>query len=294
MIAMGCAVFLLTVFGGLRAGYGRYAGRGVRNACPISARLAWIIQESPVVAWCVYGLYCGIPQASAGGANTILLVFFLMHYANRTFLYPLLLRGGKPTPLYVMLSAFGYCAWNGWLQVQWLCFDHTYPRDWLWDPRFVVGMTLALVGMGVNLHSDHILRNLRKPGETGYKIPRGGAFELVSGANFFGEILEWTGFAVAQWSWPGLAFAVFTFSNIGISIFFSGGHLFLFLYSFDLCFSSNPLPRSYFSHPNRTERVPSSHVVFGKVRRLPKEPPRGDPIRVVIILSLWLAIYSVV
>ena len=30
----------------------------------------------------------------------------------------------------------------------------------------------------------------------------GGMFEFVSGANFFGEILEWTGFAVASWSFP--------------------------------------------------------------------------------------------
>ena len=51
--------------------------------------------------------------------------------------------------------------------------------------------------------------------ETGYKIPRGGAFELVSGANFFGEIVEWSGFALAAWSLPGLAFAIFTFANIG-------------------------------------------------------------------------------
>lgn len=54
-----------------------------------------------------------------------------------------------------------------------------------------------------------------RPTETGYKIPRGGAFELVSGANFFGEIVEWFGFALAAWSLPAFAFAVFTFANIG-------------------------------------------------------------------------------
>lgn len=30
----------------------------------------------------------------------------------------------------------------------------------------------------------------------------GGMFQYVSGANFFGEILEWTGFAIASWSLP--------------------------------------------------------------------------------------------
>ena len=36
-----------------------------------------------------------------------------------------------------------------------------------------LGVTMFFVGMLVNIHSDHILRNLRKPGETGYKIPQG-------------------------------------------------------------------------------------------------------------------------
>lgn len=43
----------------------------------------------------------------------------------------------------------------------------------------------------------------------------GGMFTYVSGANFFGEILEWSGFAVLNWSLPALAFAVFTLFNIG-------------------------------------------------------------------------------
>lgn len=38
----------------------------------------------------------------------------------------------------------------------------------------------------------------------------GGLFEYVSGANFFGEVVEWSGFALAGWSIPGAAFAIFT------------------------------------------------------------------------------------
>jgi 3-oxo-5-alpha-steroid 4-dehydrogenase 1 len=60
------------------------------------------------------------------------------------------------------------------------------------------------------------LATLRKPGETGYKIPFGGAFNYVSGANYFGEILEWVGFAVASGgASPAVSFAVFTMCNIG-------------------------------------------------------------------------------
>jgi 3-oxo-5-alpha-steroid 4-dehydrogenase 1 len=56
----------------------------------------------------------------------------------------------------------------------------------------------------------------------GYKIPLGGAFTLVSAANYAGEILEWLGYAVAvagaAASWrvalPATAFAAFTFCNL--------------------------------------------------------------------------------
>jgi len=43
----------------------------------------------------------------------------------------------------------------------------------------------------------------------------GGMFEYVSGANYFGEIVEWFGFAIASWSLPAAAFALMTLFNIG-------------------------------------------------------------------------------
>lgn len=43
----------------------------------------------------------------------------------------------------------------------------------------------------------------------------GGMFRFVSGANFFGEIVEWCGYAVAAWSLPSFAFAFFTICSIG-------------------------------------------------------------------------------
>jgi len=73
---------------------------------------------------------------------------------------------------------------------------------------------MFLAGMAVNLHSDHIIRNLRRPGDTRHYIPRGGMFRYVSSANYFGELLEWTGFAVASWSWAGAVFAWWTFANL--------------------------------------------------------------------------------
>ena len=38
------------------------------------------------------------------------------------------------------------------------------------------GVLIFFTGMIINIHSDSILRNLRKPGEKDYKIPKGGLF----------------------------------------------------------------------------------------------------------------------
>ena len=45
-------------------------------------------------------------------------------------------------------------------------------------------------------------------------IPRGGMFRYVSSANYFGELTEWVGFAIASWSWAGAVFAWWTFANL--------------------------------------------------------------------------------
>ncbi|KAA0710638.1 3-oxo-5-alpha-steroid 4-dehydrogenase 1 [Triplophysa tibetana] len=130
--------------------------------------------------------------------------------SSRSLIYPFLIRGGKSTPFISFALAFVFCIYNGYLQTRYLSHYAEYPPDWVTRPYFITGSCLWLTGWIINIHSDHILRNLRKPGETGYKIPRGGMFNYVSGANFFGEIVEWAGFALAAHSIHSAAFAIFT------------------------------------------------------------------------------------
>lgn len=68
--------------------------------------------------------------------------------------------------------------------------------------------------MAVNIHSDHVIRNLRRPGDTKHYIPRGGMYKYVTSANYFGEFTEWVGFAILTWSVPGAVFALWTFANL--------------------------------------------------------------------------------
>ncbi|XP_007470947.1 PREDICTED: 3-oxo-5-alpha-steroid 4-dehydrogenase 2 [Lipotes vexillifer] len=108
---------------------------------------------------------------------------------------------------------------NGLLQGYYLVYCAEYPAEWYTDIRFSLGVFLFILGMGINIHSDYILRQLRKPGEIIYRIPQGGLFTYVSGANFLGEIIEWIGYALATWSLPALAFAFFSLCFLGLRAF---------------------------------------------------------------------------
>ncbi len=104
---------------------------------------------------------------------------------------------------------------NGYLNGRWLfTLSGGYPISWLADPRFLLGLALFLAGLSVNTQADRALRQLRRPGESGYKIPQGGLFRWISCPNYLGEMIEWIGWAIATWSWPGLAFAVWVAANL--------------------------------------------------------------------------------
>ncbi|KAK9828069.1 hypothetical protein WJX81_007841 [Elliptochloris bilobata] len=202
------------------APYGRYSS-SAWGSMLIPARVAWLTQEAPsfLVPAGLLAYELARPAASAAplaalSPSSALLACFLVHYFHRAFVYPLAVqRGSKPTPLPIWLMALAFCTYNGVMQGLYLMYVHPASGSRA-DAIFWLGLALWALGWGVNLHSDSVLRNLRAPGETGYKVPRGGAFELVSAANYTGEILEWAGFALAIRSLPGLAFAVFTFVNL--------------------------------------------------------------------------------
>lgn len=59
-----------------------------------------------------------------------------------------------------------------------------------------------------------MLAALRRPGETGYKIPRGWLYERISCPNYLGELVVWTGWAIATWSPAGAVFVAWTAANL--------------------------------------------------------------------------------
>nr|7C83_A Chain A, 3-oxo-5-alpha-steroid 4-dehydrogenase [Pseudomonadota bacterium] len=210
LAAFGAFSFATLFF--VPAPYGRHQRGGWGPTVP--TRLAWIAQELP--APLVFALVFARGEHADRLVPLLLLGLWQLHYLQRTFVFPLLMRvGAKRTPLVTALLAFVFNCVNGAANAYAIthgALRHT--EAWLADPRFAIGALLFLGGWALNLHSDAILRRLRAPGETRYEIPRGGAYRLVSCPNYLGEIVEWCGWALATWTYAGAVFAFFTFANL--------------------------------------------------------------------------------
>jgi protein-S-isoprenylcysteine O-methyltransferase Ste14 len=194
----------------IAAPYGRHARPGWGPA--LNPRLGWVLMESPALALVPWFFFTGTDFSAP---KIVFVLFWSLHYMHRTLIFPFRMKLGARMPAAIACSGFFFNLVNGYMQGTWLFrLSPPYPDGWLAGPAFIIGAALFVCGFLVNSQSDSILSNLRKPGETGYKIPKGGLFRWVSSPNYFGEILEWTGWAVATWSFPGLAFALWTTANL--------------------------------------------------------------------------------
>lgn len=209
-LALGAVVFGALFF--IVAPYGRHRREGWGPT--IDDTLGWVLMES--VSAIAFAACFALGERRASPVAIAFLLLWGVHYVHRAFIFPFR-RAGAPRrmPVVVCAMAVVFNLMNGYLNGRWLnTLSPPYPDGWLTDPRFLAGAALFVAGYLINLQSDEILRSLRAPGETGYKIPTGGLYRWVSSPNYLGEIIEWTGFALAAWSLPGLSFALWTVANL--------------------------------------------------------------------------------
>jgi 3-oxo-5-alpha-steroid 4-dehydrogenase 1 len=206
-IGIGAGLYLLRK----EAPYGRFSSR---NWGPmISNKLGWLLMETTVIV----AFLSWIPLSHFDWRTPagVMIGLFMVHYFHRAFVYPLMIRTkGKKMPLIIMLSAMLFNSVNGSLLGIWFTSFAKYDDGWFTSPAFLIGLVLYISGMAINWRSDYQLINLRKKGETVYKIPQRGLFSYVSSPNLLGEIIEWGGYAVLTLSWPGFAFFIWTCANL--------------------------------------------------------------------------------
>jgi 3-oxo-5-alpha-steroid 4-dehydrogenase 1 len=202
-------VFTVLLF--FTAPYGRHFRTGWGPT--VTARTGWILMEAPsllIIAIVVFS-----SGTRVGPLRLLLLGLWEVHYLYRACVFPFLLRGStRRFPIAVILFAWIFNGLNAYANGVFLAGAAPRAEGPAGRIRVAVGVALFVAGFATHVRADSTLRRLRKPGEDGYAIPRGWLFEYVASPNYLGEIMEWCGWALATWSLPGLAFALFTAANL--------------------------------------------------------------------------------
>lgn len=101
-LLVGMAVTALIVFVALHfidAGYGIMYSR--RWGASVNNRLGWVIMESPVF-FAMLALWLCSPRR-AETAPLVMALLFELHYFQRSFIFPLLIKGKSRMPLSIIL-----------------------------------------------------------------------------------------------------------------------------------------------------------------------------------------------
>ena len=211
MAALAAIVFVALFF--VNAGYGIF--RSAKWGVSIHNKVGWIVMEVPVSV--LVFLFWWFSDRAGMLVPFVFFLFLQIHYVRRAFIFPFLMRGKNKMPIGIMLMGVVFNILNTFMQGYWIFYlspSSLYTDSWLQTPQFIGGTLLFFTGFIINVDSDRRIRNLRKFGDMKHYLPHGGMFEYVTSANYFGELIEWTGFAIATWSMSGLVFVVWTFANL--------------------------------------------------------------------------------
>ena len=151
------------------APYGRHANESWGPM--ISNQLGWMIQEGVAPFFISFWFFTGSLQ------KTHLSYFFygiyVAHYIYRGYIFPFRTKTqGKKTPLVICGSAvfFNFC--NTFILGYFLGnIGGNFRDEYFFSPQFIFGFVIFVIGVFINVKSDNMLIALRKPDETGYKIP---------------------------------------------------------------------------------------------------------------------------
>ena len=208
-VAIALATFTYLFFE--NAPYGRHikAGWGIE----IPARLGWVVMESPCVI--LMAIYALVVRDQLEIIHYIFLLIWMTHYVHRTFIYPFLIELTNPKmPISIAFSAIFFNIINVSIQAFGIFYFTQYSDNWASSPIFIIGLSVFLIGMYINIRSDYIIVAMKKRNGPGYHVPDSFLYKYLSAPNYFGEIIEWLGWAILTWSISGIVFLIWVIANL--------------------------------------------------------------------------------
>jgi len=202
-ILLACIVFLVLLK--IPAPYGRHSSK--KWGITIPNNLGWVCMELAALLPFLYFAISGSGEKNA--VVWTIVILFSIHYINRSLVYPFRIKTkNKRMPLAIVCMAIFFNSVNSFINGYFLgTLQHQYSPDWFKQPVFIAGILLFFSGMIINITADNKLIQLRKTSTNGYQVPYGKLFNKISCPNFFGEIVEWGGFALLCWSLPAFRFS---------------------------------------------------------------------------------------
>ena len=208
-IGLGIFTFFILFF--VTAPYGRH---NKKMGPMMSGKWGWIIQE--IISPLTFGYFFITGNSTKSPEMWIFFALWIGHYFNRSVIFPFRQKNAKDTAIIVVSAAIFFNIINGFINGYYLG-SQTLVQDqytnYFQSYNFIIGIIIFFIGAYINIKSDEILFNLRKDND-GYHIPKGFMYNYISCPNYFGEIIEWAGFAIMVWNLPALIFVLWTMFNL--------------------------------------------------------------------------------
>lgn len=195
MSALAVIVFVALYY--VRAGYGMF--HTPKWGLSVNNKLGWVLMEAPVFLVMLYLWWNSSVRFDA--APFLFFLLFELHYFQRSFIFPFLMKGKSRMPLAIMLMGVVFNVLNGLMQGEWLFYlapEGLYTDAWLSTPSILyLASALPLPGiLAVFLFNMTMPVTLWAaarvmPGAKGF------AFGLMTFALFLGFLPSWLG-------WPSL------------------------------------------------------------------------------------------
>ena len=205
-IFLGFCIFLYLIFSKTIAPYGRHSNS--EWGITIDNKWGWFWMELPALV--VMPVTVLIYSVEKNEIIVLILSLWILHYFYRSILFPIKLKTkGKKMPFLIVISAFIFNLFNGFF----VGYEIGNMSQLDFGINTLIGLIIFFTGMYINRSSDNKLISLRKDNKE-YQIPQGGMFDFISCPNYFGEIVEWIGFAIIVLNLGTLSFALWTAFNL--------------------------------------------------------------------------------
>lgn len=191
IFVVGYSLFGWLIPLGIKINYGRL--KDSLSKLDLPPKLSWFFMEIPNLLWVLYFIFIIGDSLSWGYC------LFIIHYINRTIIYPLRLNTNTPLPLEIVLTAFSFTFANGYIQG---ISNKTAGQTSLFLQ--ILGTFIFFLGMYINIRCDNILQEAKikaksqkqNDSKSKYVLIDEFLFKYVGSPNYFGEIIEWIGYFI--------------------------------------------------------------------------------------------------